>query len=287
MAAVVADALAGAVGEPVAQLRAMRGEFGTVARARSTVHDFMSGLVSLLGVVRPLHRASIDGPIGPHRRWEWARSTLTDVKHVRRVFGGTVNDVVLAAITTGFRELLLGRGEVVDGHTVRSLVPVSVRPPGERGVFNNRVSAVFADLPVGVADPVERLERIRAEMEHLKQEKGAVAGEVLTELSGFTPPVLLALGARLAVRVPQRNINTVTTNVPGPQLPLYALGRRLQAVFPFVPIQGRVRLGVAIFSYDGELFFGITGDYDTTTDIGVLARGIEDGVAELVKAAAA
>jgi diacylglycerol O-acyltransferase len=283
--AVVTDALAAAVLEPMAQIRAMRGEFGTIALARGTLHDFLTGFVSLMGVVRPLHRSSIDGPIGPHRRWDWARSTLADVKQVRQAFGGTVNDVVLAAITSGFRSLLLGRGEVPDGHTVRSLVPVSVRPPGEHNVYNNRVSALFAELPVGIEDPVERLTSIHEQMEHLKHEKGAVTGEVLTELSGFTPPVLLALGARMAFRAPQRNINTVTTNIPGPQMPLYALGRRLLAVFPYVPIQGQVRLGIAIFSYDGELFFGITGDYDTTADISVLARGIEDGMAELLKAA--
>jgi diacylglycerol O-acyltransferase len=144
---------------------------------------------------------------------------------------------------------------------------------------------MFTELPVGIADPVERLEAIKAQMKHLKAAKGAVAGEVLTGLSGFAPPMLLALGARLATRVPQRNLNTVTTNVPGPQIPLYALGRRLLEMFPYVPIQGQLRIGIAIFSYDGSLGFGITGDYDGASDIAVLGRGIEDGVAELLKRA--
>jgi diacylglycerol O-acyltransferase / wax synthase len=148
------------------------------------------------------------------------------------------------------------------------------------------VSAMFAELPVGIEDPVERLAVIRAQMEDLKESKQAVAGETLTSLSGFAPPMLLALGERVATRVPQRNVNTVTTNVPGPQFPLYAAGRRLLEAFPYVPLGGRIRVGVAIFSYDGALNFGVTGDYDTAHDIVVLCEGIEEGMRELVSVAA-
>jgi hypothetical protein len=165
------------------------------------------------------------------------------------------------------------------------MVPVSVRSPGERGTYNNRVSAMFAELPVGVEDPIERLDSIRSQMEGLKESKQAVAGEVLTSLSGFAPPLLLALGERVATRVPQRNVNTVTTNVPGPQYPLYAAGRRLLEAFPYVPLGGRVRIGIAIFSYHGALNFGVTGDFDAAPDIEVLCNGIEEGVGELVKRA--
>jgi WS/DGAT/MGAT family acyltransferase len=196
-----------------------------------------------------------------------------------------VNDVVLAVITNGFRELLLSRGEPLADQTVRTMVPVSVRAPGERGTYNNRVSAMFAELPVGIAEPVERLDSIRTQMEGLKESKQAVAGEVLTSLSGFAPPMLLSLGTRAFMRIPQRSLNTVTTNVPGPQFPLYAAGRRMLEAFPYVPLAGTVRIGIAIFSYDGTLNFGVTGDFDTATDIGVLADGIEDGLAQLLRIA--
>jgi diacylglycerol O-acyltransferase / wax synthase len=162
------------------------------------------------------------------------------------------------------------------------MVPVSVRSPGERGTYNNRVSAMFAELPVGITDPEERLRSIRAQMEGLKESRQAVAGEVLTSLSGFAPPMLLALGERVATRVPQRNVNTVTTNVPGPQYSLYAAGRRMLEAFPYVPLGGHVRIGVAIFSYDGALNFGVTGDYDSAPDISLLSDGIEEGMAQLV-----
>jgi diacylglycerol O-acyltransferase len=122
-------------------------------------------------------------------------------------------------------------------------------------------------------------------MQNLKESKGALAGEALTSLSGFAPPMLLALGERVAAHVGQRNVNTVTTNVPGPQFPLYAAGRRLLEAFPYVPLAGNVRVGVAIFSYDGGLNFGVTGDYDTAPDLHVLCDGIEDGLSELLELA--
>ncbi len=242
------------------------------------------GLMTLSEVLRPLNPSSLNGRIGPHRRWDWARSRLSDVQVVRAAFGGTVNDVVLTAITGGFRELLQSRGESTD-RVVRSLVPVSVRAPGEHGRYNNRVSALFADLPVGIADPRQRLAAVSAQLKHLKRSHEAVTGDVLVGLSGFAPAMLLSLALRTATRMPQRNVNTVTTNVPGPQKPLYAAGRRMLECFPYVPLAGHVRVGVAIFSYDGALTFGVTGDYDRAPDIDVLCRGIERSVAELVDAA--
>jgi hypothetical protein len=157
-----------------------------------------------------------------------------------------------------------------------------VRRRGERGVYNNRVSAVFAGLPVGLTDPVQRLERIRAEMDGIKQSKQAVAGDVLSSLSGFAPPLLLALGSRLVTLSPRLNMHTATTNVPGPQQPVQTLGRRLLQSYPFVPVVGSIRIVVAIFSYDGGLYFGVTGDYDGARDIDVLTGGIERGMQDLL-----
>ena len=242
--------------------------------------DAALGLMRLREVARPTPPSSLNGAVGANRRWCWARAQLSDVKRVKTTLGGTVNDVVLACIAGGFRELLISRGESVE-RTVRTLVPVSVRTPEEHGTYNNKVSAIFAELPVAIADPVARLESIQAQMEDLKRSKEAVAGEVLTALGGFAPPMLLALGERLATRLPQHNINTVTTNVPGPQQPLYAAGARMLEAFGYVPLGGHMRVGVAIFSYDGHLSFGVTGDYDTASDIPVLCAGIEAAMGEL------
>ena len=181
------------------------------------------------------------------------------------------------------------RGESVD-RVVRTLVPVSVRARDDRGravgdgTLQNKVSAMFAELPVSITDAAERLRAVSSQMEGLKESKQAVAGEALTSMSGFAPPMLLALGVRLSTRIPQRNVNTVTTNVPGPQIPLYVCGRRMLKAYPYVPLAGQVRVGIAIFSYNGEVNFGVTGDYDTTADLDVLCRGIEDGITQLLKA---
>jgi WS/DGAT/MGAT family acyltransferase len=237
--------------------------------------------------MRPVAASSLTGPIGPHRRWSWAQARLSDVKTVRAALGGTVNDVVLTLITNGFRELLESRGEdVAEDRVVRTMVPVSVRPRGEHGVYNNRVSAVFAGLPVGLNDPAARLEAIRREMDGIKESKQAVAGDVLTSMSGFAPPLLLALGSRLVTVSPRLNMHTATTNVPGPQQPVQTLGRRLLRSYPFVPVVGSIRIVVAIFSYDGGLYFGVTGDYDGAPDIDVLTAGIERGMDGLLALAA-
>ncbi|MFI4984635.1 MAG: wax ester/triacylglycerol synthase family O-acyltransferase [Solirubrobacterales bacterium] len=278
------QALARRAISPYEQLRAVRSAARSPGRVARLAAETARGLWTITGVLAPPPPSSLNGPIGPHRRWAWSRSRLSEVKRIRSVLGGTVNDVVLTAIAGGFRALLAGRDESTQ-RDVRTLVPVSVRSSEEHGRYNNRVSAIFADLPVGIEDPVERLAAVRAQMEHLKHSGEAVAGDVLVGLSGFAPAMLLALGLRAATRMPQHSVNTVTTNVPGPQRPLYAAGRRMLECFPYVPLGGHVRVGVAIFSYDGGLTFGVTGDYDEARDIDVLCRGIEQSLRELVAAA--
>jgi WS/DGAT/MGAT family acyltransferase len=268
---------------PAGQLEALRGALSAPAQTLRSLAEVARATVAASGSLRPVAASSLTGPIGPHRRWSWANARLDEVKAVRAVLGGTVNDVVLAIIANGFRELLESRGEEIPAdRVVRTMVPVSVRRRGETGVYNNRVSAVFAGLPVGLEDPVARLAQIRAEMDGVKRSKQAVAGDVLSSLSGFAPPLLLALGSRLITLSPRLNIHTATTNVPGPQQPVQTLGRRLLASYPFVPVVGSIRVVVAIFSYDGGLYFGVTGDYDGAPDIDVLTAGIRRGLDDLL-----
>ncbi len=281
-------ALVELVRSPYEQLRAARSSTRMVRGALRYTNEVTHGLVAMAGLVRPTPLSSLNGPIGPHRRYAWASTSVDDIKSVRSSLGGTFNDVILAAITNGFRELLLSRHESID-RVVRTLVPVSIRPRDTSGkavgdgTVENRVSAMFAELPVNIEDPAQRLAAVAAQMEGVKDSKQAVAGEALTSLSGFAPPMLLSAGMRVATRAAQRNVNTITTNVPGPQFPLYVAGRKMVRAFPYVPLGGQMRIGIAIFSYDGEVNFGITGDYDTTEDIDVLTTGIEDGMAQLLE----
>jgi diacylglycerol O-acyltransferase len=276
---------------PFEQARALRRLTRLPRRAASQAADVASGLWATAGLIRPRAGSSINGPLGPHRRWVTADTTVADIKTVRQAFGGTFNDVVLAAITRGYRDLLLGRGESVE-RPLRTMVPVSVRARNDRGMAvgdgdtANKVSAIFADLPVGLDDPVDALASISAQMQGLKDSRQALAGEALTSLGGFAPPVLLAIGGRLGTRLSlQRQVNTLTTNVPGPQLPLYAVGRRMVRCYPYAPLGIGLRVGTAIFSYDGKVTFGVTADFDTNADIEVLTDGITEGMAQLVAAA--
>jgi diacylglycerol O-acyltransferase len=253
----------------------------TIGQAADAVRAF----AKLTPAAWPTARSSLSGPIGKERRFIWARASLDDVKLIEREFGGTVNDVVLAAISGGFRALLLARGEQPGPHMVRSLVPVSLRAPGEEGSYENRVSAVLADLPVHVADPVERLAAVRTGLQALKASREAMAGESLISLGRYSPYPLWSRWARLAFGLPQRQIITVTTNVPGPQQPFYGMGRRLVEIIPCAPIATTVRTGIAIFTYCGTVTFGITGDFTASPDLGVLAGGIERGLSELLAAA--
>lgn len=228
----------------------------------------------------------LDSTIGPHRSWAHASATIPDVRRIRSAFGGTLNDVVLAAVTRGYRDLVLAVGEDPARSTVRTLVPVSVRGEDGRGVPDNRVSAILYDLPVGTEDPVERLGLVHEQMQDLKGSHMSEAADAVATAADLMPPMLVGTATRSIMRLvesyPQRSMNTVTTNVPGPQFPLFCLGRRMTEQRPFVPIGPGMHVGTAILSYDGRLFFGVTGSEDGTTDVDVVAAGIETGMAELL-----
>jgi WS/DGAT/MGAT family acyltransferase len=259
----------------------LRSPRDLVRRAARTV----LGLATLSRAATPARGSSLVGPIGYARRYTSTSVSVDDIRTVRHTLGGTLNDVALAIVSGGFRELLLSRGEEPAGHTVRSLVPVSTRVPGTESVPDNQVSLMLPYLPVEVADPVERLHAVRERIAALRAEHEPEAGESVTTIAEYSPFTPVALGIRLAFHLPQRQIVTVTTNVPGPRVTLYGLGRKVEEFHPFVPIADRVRIGIAMFSYDGRLTFGITGDYDTVPDIEVLASGITSSMKDLLAAA--
>ncbi len=277
---------------PVRQLADLPEILGRRLPTAGEVADFGRGLTGSARRLREPSASSLNGPISSHRRWTWATAKLSDVRRIRRDLADlpslkrlpvTVNDVVLAAISSGFRELLLARGELSDDLVVRSLVPVSLRGADERQPVSNRISAMLVNLPVAEPDPMRRLRLLHEQMDDLKRTRQAAGAELLTELLGFAAPSLLALGSRAAFRIPQPIVQTVTTNVPGPRFPLYLLGRRLAELYPYVPIGNNLRIGIAIFSYLDRFTFGITADYRAVTeaDLDVLTRGIERGVREL------
>jgi WS/DGAT/MGAT family acyltransferase len=228
--------------------------------------------------------SSLNGSISPHRRWLWTSARLGTVKRIRQALDVTVNDVVLAVITAGFRDLLRARGELSDELVVRSLVPVSLRVAHDHTPVSNKISAILVNLPVADPDPVRRLEKLNRQMDDLKRTRQAAGPEFVTGILGFTAPALLALGSRAAFRMPQPLVQTVTTNIPGPGFPLYLLGRQMTEVYPYVPIGNKLRIGIAVYSYLDTFAFGITADHSAVPepDLEVLTGGISCGLAELL-----
>lgn len=282
----VLDAWSGLAHDTTDSLKRAARALTSPRRAASVVANTVRGLGNILGSLTPEPVLSTEGTIGPHRSWAHSKVSLADVKTIRRSLGGTVNDVVLCAVAGGWRELLLSRGDVPATARVRSLVPVSTRGSDGQGVPDNRVSLILYDLPVDEPDPATRLARVVREMDTLKRSGMIEAGEVVTTLGDLAPPMVLGSISRAAVtvmqRLPQRSIGTVTTNVPGPQFPLYCLGREMIEYRPFVPIMHGIRAATAILSYNGQMFFGVTGDYSSMPDVDLLASGIAEEVDRLL-----
>src|SRR4051794_2750961 len=231
----------------------------------------------------PAPEVPLNTNIGSHRRVVWVRSELQTFKEIKDELGGTVNDVVLAVVSGALRGWLLGRGVRSEGLQLRALVPVSIRAEDERGNLGNRIAAMRGPLPVYVEDPVRRLEIVRESMEGLKQSKQALGAEVISRFNDFAPPTLLAQAAR--VNFSTRLFNLIVTNVPGPQIPLYVLGREQEDAFPVAFLPENHALAIAIMSYNGHINFGLLADYDSMEDVDVICEGIEEAIGELAEAA--
>ncbi|HET7444868.1 MAG TPA: wax ester/triacylglycerol synthase family O-acyltransferase [Solirubrobacterales bacterium] len=221
--------------------------------------------------------------IGPHRRFAMAQASLADLKRVKDEHDGTVNDVILSAVAGALGKYLRARGHDTEGLEMRAMVPVSVRAEEEHGALGNRISAMMAPLPVWCEDPVERLRILTEEMGDLKSSGQAVGAEILTKITDFAPTTIASQAARL--QPAQRFFNLVVTNVPGPQFPLYVLGRQMESIFPMVPLARRQALCVGIMSYNGQVNFGLVGDYDAMADLESFALDLEAATDEIVATA--
>ena len=235
------------------------------------------------GLAAPHSVFNVD--IGPHRRFAMTQANLDDLKRVKDAHGGTVNDVILSVVAGGLGRYLRARGHETEGVELRAMVPVSIRATDERGALGNRITAMMAPLPIGEEDPVERLRVLTAEMGDLKASGQAVGAEILTKLTDFAPTTIASQAARL--QPAQRFFNLVVTNVPGPQFPLYLLGRRMESIFPMVPLAQKQALCVGIMSYNGQVNFGLIGDYDAMADLESFALDLEEATAEAIATAPA
>ncbi|WP_280368588.1 wax ester/triacylglycerol synthase family O-acyltransferase [Nocardia wallacei] len=265
----------------------VRQWIGQVARLpytapRAAVRSARTLVPVLLAAVTPSSGTSLNGPIGRQRRYAVARASLPEMREIGAAFGVTINDVAVAALAAAYRRLLAARGERPTRGAVRILVPVSMRVANAKSVLDNRVSAMITHLPIEIEDSLERLSAVHDRIARHRSRGEAEAEKSLLSLAGLLPSAIVAWTLRTASRFPQRGVAALATNVPGPRRPLQLAGREVQEIWPCIPVAMRVRTTVAILSYTDRLTFGITGDYDSTPDIDVLASGIADEIAVLL-----
>jgi diacylglycerol O-acyltransferase len=283
-ASLVAGAVADLVKRPSQAVDTARTAVVDVKATAGKVAGVAGGVLSSVATVaRPAPDSPLNVRIGEQRRFGMARTELDDYRRVRGAHGGTVNDVVLATAAGALRAWLLTRGEpVTPTTTIRAMIPVSVRGEGEQGPPGNRVSSYFVDLPVGEGNPVMRLHQVSFAMRGHKESGQSVGAQAIVQLSGFAPPTLHSLGARLASSFSRRLFNVVVTNVPGPQFPLYAAGARMLEMYPVVPLSKGQAVSIGLTSYDGAVYYGLNADRDALPDVDVLAGLIEESLGELV-----
>jgi diacylglycerol O-acyltransferase / wax synthase len=284
-AELAAHGLAGAAETPFKLARRVLRAASHPERTAERVLEAGEALAEVAwNLTNPAPELPLNTEIGSHRRFAWTRAELEDFKKIKNVLGGTVNDVVLTVVSGALRSWLRGRGVKLAGLELRALVPVSIRTEDEQDL-GNRIAAMRGPLPVYIEDPVKRLEVVRRAMDGLKESKQALGAEVISRFNDFAPPTLLAQASRLNFST--RLFNLIVTNVPGPQLPLYVLGRELQDVFPVAFLPENHAMAIAIMSYNGGIDFGLLGDYDAMEDIDSIATGISESLADLRGAAEA
>jgi WS/DGAT/MGAT family acyltransferase len=266
---------------------ALRGARALTRRPRHVVGRLAGGLQGLGAMawagLNPAPKTPLNVTIGPHRRYTWVDADLGRFRAIKSSLGGTVNDVVLTAVTLALGRWLRDRGEPTEDVVLKAMVPVSVRAEAERGALGNRVATMWAPLPVGIRDPADAFDAIHDAMKGLKESGQAVGAETLTQLADFAPPTIMSQAARLQSR--QRFFNLVVTNVPGPQIELFLLGRPMRGLYPVVPLALNQALGIAIMSYNGRLGFGLLADFDALPDLDEIAGNLEGAIDDLARAA--
>jgi diacylglycerol O-acyltransferase len=283
----LARAAAGVLGS----LRRMGRWFGRASRdpakARKRASDGLAGLWEVTwNLARPAPRVPLNQPVGPDRGFCWADFDLADLKRIKNACGGTVNDVSLAVVAGALRRWLQARGERVEGVELKALVPVSIRTEDEHGELGNRLTAMRGPLPVGIADPVERLREVTVAMDLLKDSKQPLGAEAIWGLNDwFGEFATVLLRPTAAINFSTRLFNLLVTNFPGPQVPFYVLGRELTGIYPVGFLAGRHGLAIAILSYNGKVGFGVLSDPESMPDAESLTGYLAESLAELSAAA--
>lgn len=276
---VLASALAERAVQPAEGLRAARALLRTPKRVLLGALDAIASAGAVAGSGLSAPSTPLNVEIGAHRRFACISADLGDLRRFKDVYGGTVNDVVLTVVSGALGRYLRAVGEDTSELSLQAMVPVSVRDESGHGDLGNQISAVTVTLPIFSEDPIDRLRMIKHETGDLKHSRQAVGANLLAGLTDFAPPTIVSQAARLQAR--QRFFNLVVTNVPGPQFPLYVLGRRMLEIYPMVPLAKRQAVCVGILSYDGNVNFGLVGDHEAMEGLDDLARHLSEELREM------
>ena len=267
-----------------------------------TVGDVQSGLLNprkplrraqhvLLGIehlgplfVRPVPRIPFNSRLTRERSITWVEMPFAEVRAIRNALGGTVNDVALTIVSGAMQRYLEAHGQSSEGVELRIMAPVNIRPEGEKMALGNRISSMFPDLPVGIKDPIERARAVRERMEWLKKDGQPTGVDALFRMLDLIPPAVQRLLGSMP-QMPNAVLNMICTNVPGPMIPLYAVGHRLLAHYPLVPLAWDLGLAVCITSYDHKLFMSLTADANAVPDLPRLRQFFDESFKELRTAA--
>jgi WS/DGAT/MGAT family acyltransferase len=271
---------------PAAAMEKVRSTAVDATHVVTQVGERVTGmLAAALAVARPQVPNPLNVPIGEQRRFATVDLSLSNMKQIRRAFGGTINDAILAVITGALRSWLLARGVgVAQGDTVRAMLPISIAVPNESSGYagGNRVSATLVTLPVGEPDPAVRLQHLSYQLAEMGEGAHFVGADAIVNIAGFGPPTLHALGARVGSTLSSKLYNLVITNVPGPQFPLFAAGSRMLSVYPCVPLTHNQALSIGLISYDGGVYLGLNADRDAVPDLDLLVSCLHESAEEIV-----
>jgi diacylglycerol O-acyltransferase / wax synthase len=283
----MAGAISDSATDPDTVVDTVRTTTSSVLRQVASSARTTGRVVNALTNRTPRSDSPIIGPLSQQRRVVTVRTDLADHRTVREAHGGTINDVVLAAITGGLRTWLMTRGESMRGiRQIRALVPVSVIDDHlEATAMGSQIAAHFVDLPVGEASPLVRLHQVSYSFLAHKEAGRSIPAARLVGMSGFAPATFHALGARVAGVERRRGYQLCVTNVPGPQSPLYAAGARMVATYPVPPLFEGRPLAIGVTSYDGSVFYGLNADRDMLPDADLIGTCIREALDELIESA--
>ena len=282
-ASLVLDALQESVQRPTTLLGTARGNVDAALRTSSVALKRVGSVAGALANRRPVPDSPISGPLSQQRRFVAVRTDLADYRAVRKVHGGTINDVILATVTGGLRAWLMTRAESLGGlRQLRAVVPMSVIDDElEATSLGTQIAGHFVELPIGEASPVVRLHQVSYSFQAHKETGRAVAANRLAGIAGFAPTTFHALGSRVAAAELRRGFDLSVTNVPGPQFPLYAAGARMVETYPVHPLLPGHPLAIGVTSYDGAVYYGVTADRDRLPDIDLFAQCLREALEEL------